>query len=100
MNLLRMSDGGHASLTGYPSYARVWPARTVIESNRDYEIQRCVPGFVGFGDDGGEVVIGFDTRTGSPYPICAVPFVPMEWASANEVAANFNEFIGRMLPIG
>lgn len=98
LELLRLSNGGHASLAGYPSYSRIWPARTVVEYNRDYEVQRWVPGFVGFGDDGGPVLIGFDTRNGLPYPIRAVPFVPLEWASADDVAADFKEFIGRMLP--
>nr|WP_157470172.1 hypothetical protein [Gemmata sp. SH-PL17] len=55
---------------------------------------------MGFGDDGGEVLIGFDTRHDSPYPIRAVPFTPMEWSSAIDVADDFHEFIGRMLQRG
>ena len=97
LDLLRISDGGEASLSGFPSYLRLWPARTVVESNRDYEVQRWVPGFVGFGDDGGPDIIGFDTRCGPPYPVRAVPFAPMEWESALDVAADFGEFIRRML---
>jgi hypothetical protein len=97
LGLLRLSDGGHASLSGYPSYSRIWQARTAVEYNRDYEIQRWLPGFVGFGDDGGPVIVGFDTRRGPPYPVRAVPFSPMEWASAVDVAADFEAFIRRML---
>src|SRR4051812_7238223 len=62
LDLLRISDGGEASLSGSPSYLRLWPARTVVESNLDYEVQRWVPGFVGVGDNGGPDIIGFDTR--------------------------------------
>ncbi|MCE9566910.1 MAG: SMI1/KNR4 family protein [Planctomycetes bacterium] len=100
LELLRLSNGGHASLAGYPSYSRIWPAQTAIESNQDYEVPEWVPGFVAFGDDGGEVLIGFDTRAGSPYPVRAVPFVPMAWSDATDVAGDFKEFIGRLLPSG
>jgi hypothetical protein len=96
--LLRLSDGGHASLSGYPSYVRVWPARTAIEHNRDYEVQEWLPGFIGFGDNGGPDMVGFDTREGEPYPVCAVPFVPMEWEAAVGQAPDFGAFIRQLLP--
>jgi len=98
--LLRLSDGGTAMLSGYPSYVRVWPARTAIEYNRDYEVQRWLPGFVGFGDNGGPDMVGFDTRRGEPYPVCAVPFAPMEWAAAMGTVPDFGAFIRQLLPAG
>ena len=74
------------------------PARTVVESNRDYEVQRWVPGLVGFGDDGGPVFLAFDTRSGQPYPVIVVPFAPMEFESAQVVAGSFEAFLGQLLP--
>lgn len=97
--LLRMSDGGQASLPGFPSYVRIWPARTAEEYNRDYEVQEWAPGFVGFGDNGGPEMVGFDTRQGEPYPVCAIPFAPMEWRAARGRVADFGVFIGQLLPI-
>ena len=79
LTLLRLSDGGDASLSGYPSYVRIWSARTAVEYIRDYEVQRWLPGFVGFGDNGGSDMVGFDTRGGEPFSVCSVPFAPMEW---------------------
>jgi hypothetical protein len=96
--LLRLCDGGHASLSGYPSYVRIWPARTAIEYNLDYEVQRWLPGFVGFGDNGGSDMVGFDTRRGEPYPVCAVPYTPMEWEAAMGQEHDFGAFIRQLLP--
>jgi hypothetical protein len=62
LSSLRTSDGGTASLSGYPSYVRNWPARTAVEHNHDYEVQNWLPGFIGFGDNGGPDMVGFDTR--------------------------------------
>jgi hypothetical protein len=94
--LLRLSDGGHATRSEYPSYVRFWPARTVVEYNRDYEVQQWVPGLVGFGDDGGPVFVAFDTRRGPPYSIVAVPFAPMEFESAQVVAVDFAAFVAQL----
>ncbi len=85
-------------LSGYPSYVRVWPARTAVEYNRDYEVQRWLPGFVGIGDNGGTDMIGFDARHGQPYPVCAVPFAPMEWDAVMGQVPDFDSFIGQLLP--
>src|SRR3954454_11385344 len=69
IDLLRLSDGGTARLSGYPTYVRVWSARTAVADNRDYEVQERLPGFIGFGDNGGPDMVGFDTRGGEPYPV-------------------------------
>jgi hypothetical protein len=95
---LRVSDGGHATRSAYPTYLRFWPARTVIEYNRDYEVQRWVPGLIGFGDDGGPTFLAFDTRRGPPYSVVVVPFASMEFAAAEIIAGNFAEFVGQLLP--
>lgn len=96
--LLRLSDGGAASLSGYPGYVRIWAARTAVEHNRDYEVERWLPGFVGFGDNGGPDMVGFDTRSGKPYRVCAIPFAPMEWEAAMGNVTDFSTFIQQLLP--
>ena len=99
LDLLRMSNGGTASLSGYPSYVRIWPALRADEYNRDYEVQKWLPGFIGFGDNGGPDMVGFDTRHGEPYPVCAIPFAPMEWDAAMGQVPDFNAFIRQLLPV-
>jgi hypothetical protein len=96
LDLLRKSDGGTAIRSIYPTYARLWSVDLVQENNEGYEVQEFAPGFVGFGDDGGEVILGFDTRTGPPYKVLAIPFVPMEFESAQQLAEDFAEFIDKL----
>jgi hypothetical protein len=96
--LLRLSNGGQATMLGYPSYVRIWSARTAIEFNRDYQVQKWLPGFVGFGDNGGPDMVGFDTRSGEPYPVCAVLFAPMEWEAAMGQMTDFAAFIHQLQP--
>ena len=98
LTLLQLSDGGDALLSGYPTYVRIWSARTAIEYNRDYEVQRWLPGFIGFGDNGGPDMVGFDTRSGQPYRVCAIPFAPMEWEAAMGDVSDFTAFIRQLLP--
>jgi hypothetical protein len=99
LELLRMCDGGHAFLSGTHGYVRIWPARIAVEYNLDYEVQEWVTGFVGFGDSGGPDMVGFDTRNGEPYPVCAMPFAPMEWRSVRGRVADFGVFIGQLLRV-
>ena len=99
LDLLRLSDGGHAELSGYPSYVRIWSARQAIDNNEGYEVARWLPGFVGFGDNGGPDMVGFDTRAGPPYPVCAVLFAPMEWEAAMGRVADFPTFIQQLLRV-
>jgi hypothetical protein len=69
----------------------------VRKNNEGYQVQEWVPGFVGVGDDGGEVIVGFDTRSNPPYPVLVVPFVPMEFESSECVASDFAEFMTKLI---
>lgn len=100
LNFLRFSNGGQLTSSTYPRCRRLWSIRDVLGNNRDYEIARWVPGYIGIGDDGGEVVIGFDTRTGLPYPVVVIPFAPMEWVAAVTVATDFDTFLCQAAPTG
>ena len=46
----------------------------------------------------GGPLLGFDTRAGQPYRVCAIPFVPMEWDAAMGAVADFAAFIQQLLP--
>ena len=96
--LLRLSNGGSAQISGYPNYVRIWPAKLAIENNKGYQVQKWLPGFIAFGDNGGPDMVGFDTRNGEPYPVCSIPFAPMEWEGAMGTVADFKTFIEQLLP--
>jgi SMI1 / KNR4 family (SUKH-1) len=98
LSLLRFSDGGEAKLSGYPTYVRIWTALQSINFNDGYQVSHWLPGFIGFGDNGGPDMVGFDTREGEPYPVCSVPFAPIEWESAVGRISDFREFISQLKP--
>ena len=93
---LRESNGGEGELGAQPGWFVLWPAGEVMRSNREYHVQEYLPGFLGIGSSGGGQLLAFDTRQGQPYPVTAVPFVPMEMTDALLVAASFEEFLGLM----
>src|SRR5919108_4703349 len=59
LDLLRYSNGGQGVLAVRPYLFRLWPAEEVIENNLDYEMPDYVPGFFGFGDNGGGEFFAF-----------------------------------------
>jgi hypothetical protein len=89
LDFLRYSNGGDGFLIVQPYYFRLWPAEQTVDNNLDYQIPDYVPGFFGFGDNGGGEFFAFDTRTAAPWRIYTIPFVPMEESDALGVAEDF-----------
>jgi hypothetical protein len=84
LDFLRCSNGGQGLLTVQSYLFRLWPAEQAIENNLDYQMPDYVPGFFGFGDNGGGEFFAFDTQ----WKIYSIPFVPMEESAARFVAEN------------
>jgi hypothetical protein len=93
LDFLARSNGGDGFLSAQPCYLRLWRAEEVIGYNQDYGIGEYVPGLFAFGDTGGSAVYAFDTRGPQPWPVVAVPFVPMEASAALPVAGSFGELL-------
>jgi hypothetical protein len=89
---LATSNGGEGELGAEPGWFRMWRAEEVIRLNADYEVPLNVPGLIGFGSSGGGEMLAFDTRHGEPYPVVAVPFIPMAADEAIVVAKSFHQF--------
>jgi hypothetical protein len=88
---LAISNGGEGDLGLEPGWIQFWPAESVLELNADYRISELLPGLCGFGSSGGGELLAFDARSGEPYPIVAVPFVPMELEDVVQIAESFDE---------
>lgn len=86
---LGVSNGGEGDLGAEPGWIAFWAAEDVISFNNSYDIASLLPGFFGFGSDGGGELFAFDTRNGQPYPIVAVPFIPMDTSLAIPVSSSF-----------
>jgi hypothetical protein len=97
LEFLTRCNGGSGFLAVQPCYLRLWTAKDVVGNNRDYRMPEFVPGFFGFGDDGGDEFFAFDARGPQPWPVVAIPFAPMEEREARAVAGSFTELLGQVI---
>lgn len=65
----------------------------MIELNKSYQIDKNLPGYFGFGDNGGGELFAFEIIQGKPWKIVMVPFIPMDESEAITIANDFEEFI-------
>ena len=99
--LLRLHDGGEGELGAEPGWFQLWPVDEVLTANRDYQLAEFLPGFFGFGSSGGGDLLALDCRGRPPWPVVVVPFIPVDVAEAQSVAADFGGFVrllGRVCP--
>ena len=97
---LRFSNGGQGHIDVEPGWFQIWPAEEVLEANRDYEVDEELPGFFGFGSNGGGEMLAFDMRSGQPWPVVMVPVGSLEPDFVVKIADDFLTFadaIGRRL---
>jgi hypothetical protein len=100
LEFLRSTGGGEGDLGVKPGWIQFWPADQVVDLNRSYEVELNMPGFFGFGSNGGGELFAFDMRAGEEPQVVTVPFIPMVAAEARIVAASFDELrqlLGRTL---
>ena len=93
VRFLSISNGGEGDLAIEPGWVAFWPAEHILELNREYEITALAPGLFGFGSNGGGELLAFDTRGGVPYPVVAVPFIPLDLSHVIRVADDFASFV-------
>jgi hypothetical protein len=94
---LQLNNGGEGDLGIEPGWFQLWPAEYVIESNK----QAWLPGFFGFGSNGGGELLAFDTREQPPWKVYMIPFGTLEEADSILVAESFAAFtraMGHVLP--
>jgi hypothetical protein len=90
---LLLSNGGEGNLGVSPGWFSLWPAEEVAELNDAYKVADFLPGFVAFGSDGGGEMLAFRVTGEQAGHIFAVPFIPMEVASAIEIAPDFRSLL-------
>jgi hypothetical protein len=93
---LAFSNGGEGPLAVTPGWFVIWPAEEVLESNQGYKVDKELPGFFGFGSNGGGELLAFDTRSPQPWKIVIVPFIPLQERYALVVAESFEQFVKAM----
>ena len=94
--LLHHSNGGEGELGIEPGWFQIWPTEKVLEFNQSYEVDENVPGFFGFGSNGGGEMLAFDTRGNKPWKVMMLPLISMQEEEAIVIADNFKEFLQNM----
>lgn len=93
LQLLAISDGTEGDLGIEPGWFQLWEAEKVAENNQDYCVNEFLPGFWGFGGNGGGELFAFRMNDGEPYAVYLIPFIPMEEKRAVLIADSFDSFI-------
>lgn len=90
---LQYSNGGEGTLGINPGWFQLWAAEEVINFNKDYQIDKHLHGYFGFGSNGGSELFAFEINKGKPWNIVVIPFIPMETNEAITIANSFEDFI-------
>lgn len=95
LRLVWRGRGDPARLRVPPGTCVLWPAEEVLALNQHFDVGDAYPGLFGFGSDGAQALLAFDTRTGPPFPVVSVPFIGLE-SEIRLVAADFEAFLRLM----
>ena len=96
LEFLRFSNGGDGHLGVEPGWFQIWSIEEVLETNSDLELPEELPGFFGFGGNGGGELFAFDMRGPQPWPIVMIPRTPLEAEFAVKIADDFLAFADAM----
>jgi hypothetical protein len=77
---------------GMPGYIALWPLDEIETNNKELEVEKYAPGFLGFGGDGGGELLAFD-KEGNVYML---PMVGMEPRYAKRIASSWSEIENRI----
>jgi len=68
---------------------RIWNSKEIQESNKDYNVEEFLPGYLGIGASDGEILT-INLATGIIY---SIPFVPMETKDKIIIAKSLDSLI-------
>lgn len=77
---------------GANSYLATWPVESLVQFNKECEVEKSAPGLLIFGSDAAGMAYAFDTRANA-FPIVESPFIGMSVNDALFCAQSFFEFL-------
>jgi hypothetical protein len=92
LDYLRGENSKEGGLSVEPGWFQLWALDEVKEYNQQYQIEKFIPDFVGFGSSGGGELLAFN----SSGRVFMVPFIGMSKQDAKDIAASWNEFVDHM----
>ena len=95
LEYLRADGRIESFTTEEPGYFILWPVAEIEKMNTEYQVEELMPGFLGFGSDGGGEMLAFDS-TGAVYKLPFVGYSSKEdaWKVADrwtDVAARITD---------
>ncbi len=96
ITLLGYSNGGEGELGVEPGWFYLWSVEKLLEYNKGYNVEESVPGFIGFGSNGGGEMLAFDMRGEKPWNVVMIPFIGMKSEEVILIADDFNKFVRYM----
>jgi SMI1 / KNR4 family (SUKH-1) len=95
LEFLRISNGGEGMLGIDPGWFQIWSASDVLGLNKAYQISEFLPGYFGFGSNGGDELLALKLSLPEA-PVFMVPFIPLSEAQARQITPSFEEFLGQL----
>ena len=92
IDYLRSGAPRFADLPSFPVYVEFWEESDLETFNREYEVEKYAPGFIGFGSDGGGEMFAFDGAG----RVVALPFIGMDPKDATPICDSWSEFASRI----
>ncbi|GAC1405818.1 MAG: SMI1/KNR4 family protein [Pyrinomonadaceae bacterium] len=92
LNQLRHSNGGEGDIGIEPGWVSFWKVEEMMELNRGFEVAENIPGFFGFGSNGGGEMLAFKVVDSGQFPIYMIPFTIMSEEDAVLIAEDFAAF--------
>jgi hypothetical protein len=99
--LLRFSNGGGGELGVEPGWFQLWRAEDMLEFNQKSGLTEFLPGFFGFGSNGGGEILALDLRAGPTCQVVMVTATGLDLDDVVTIADTFSEFLealGRVCP--
>lgn len=76
-----------------PFWFQLWSKEDIDEMNRNYQISDNLPNYIGFGSNGGDELLVFNSKG----QIFAVPFIPMNIDEAMKISESWSDFMNLMI---
>jgi hypothetical protein len=92
INFLKFSNGIEGTVVN-GSYLQLWKAEELSELNKNYQVEKFVPGMYLIGGNGGGEALGIDLRKNSPTYgyFYKIPFVPLNWSEAFVLGSDISD---------
>jgi hypothetical protein len=93
LRFMQACNGARGKIPYDTGFIELWPLERVLDRNREYGIDRELPGYFAFGTDGADELFVFDLRKDDGAPVCAVPAKSASAAKVTPLTNSFSEFL-------